>query len=121
MAKKVQKRKLRRHLDELDLPQGAKLRAIAVKYELGKDKVPKIVASGKGRVAGEILKLAEEHHVPFYEDPTLTQLLSKLQVNDEIPGEMYTIIAEVLAWVYQLDKLAKKRKGVKRNVQKTSR
>ena len=103
-------RKLKRHLDELQLPERKDLRAIAVKYQVGKDKAPKIVATGRASVDEKILELAEENRIPFYEDETLTELLSKLDLNTEIPGELYTLVAEVLAFVYQLDKMKKTKK-----------
>jgi len=106
-------KKLKRHLDELDLPERKNLKAIAVRYQVGKDKAPKIVASGKGAVAEKILHLAEEHRIPFFEDPSLTDLLAKLELNTDVPAELYTLVAEVLAFVYQLDKLAKKKSGKK--------
>ncbi len=102
-------KRLKRSLDQLDLPDKKNLKAVAVKYQPGKDKAPKIVATGKATVAEKILELAEENKIPFFEDETLTDLLSKLDLNTEIPAEMYTLVAEVLAFVYQLDKLAKAR------------
>ena len=102
-------KKIKRHISDLELPELRKLKAVAVKYEAGKSKAPRIVAMGKGVVAEKILQLAEDHHVPFFEDASLTDLLAKLDVNVEIPPELYTLVAEVLAFVYQLDKTAKKR------------
>ncbi|NDC82538.1 hypothetical protein EB093_02600 [bacterium] len=104
-------RKLKRHLDELQLPEKKDLKAIAIKYQVGKDKAPKIVATGKATVAEKILELAEENRIPFFEDETLTDLLAKLDLNSEIPAELYTLVAEVLAFVYQLDKMAKSKRG----------
>ena len=52
---------LKRHMDELNLPERSKMRAIAIKYEVKKDRAPKIVAIGKGRIAEKILKVAEEN------------------------------------------------------------
>ena len=112
MAKrKIQKREIKKRVEDLNLPKDkSKLRAVAVKYEVKKSKAPKIVAIGRGGIAKDILDLAEEHRVPLYEDKTLMELLSKLEVNDQIPPELYTVVAEILAFVYQLDKLAKKKK-----------
>jgi flagellar biosynthesis protein len=105
-------KRLKRHLDELSLPERKDLRAVAVKYNVGKDKAPKIIATGRASVAEKILELAEENRIPFFEDETLTDLLSKLDLNTEIPAELYTLVAEVLAFVYQLDRMAKdKRKA----------
>ena len=114
--KKIQKRKLYRRRDELTDKAVDNTRAIALKYDVKKDRAPKIVASGRGRIAEDILKLAEEHEIPFYEDKTLTELLSKLHFDEEIPGDLYPIVAEVLAFVYQLDQLAKGKEGKTANV-----
>lgn len=109
----VTERKIRKYRDQLELPERHKLRAAAIKYDVKKDKAPRIIASGKAHVAEEILKLAEEHEIPFYEDKTLSDILSKLSFDQEIPAEVYNIVAEVLAFVYQLDKLAKKKRAIK--------
>ncbi len=111
--KKVTKRHIKRHIDELDLPDKSKLKAIAIKYDVKKDRAPRIIASGKAGIAEEILRIAEENQVPFYEDKSLAEMLSKLEFDTEIPAELYAIIAEVLAFVYQLDKLAKKKAEIK--------
>ena len=87
---------LKKRLDMLDLPERNKLKAVAIKYDVSKDRAPKIVAA--------------EHNVPFFEDPALSELLSKFEIESEIPPDLYTLVAEVLAFVYQLNKLAKKKK-----------
>ena len=110
---KVKKRQIKKYIDELTLPDKSKLRAIALKYDVKKDKAPKIIASGRGSLAEDILKLAEEHQIPFYEDNTLANLLGKLKFDEEIPPTLYTVVAEILAFAYQLEKLAKKRRQVK--------
>jgi flagellar biosynthesis protein len=107
-------KQLKRRVDQLNLPEKSKIRAVAIKYDNKKGKAPKIIASGKGSLAEHILEVAEENKIPLYEDPTLTELLSKLDLDVEIPPELYTMVAEVLAFVYQLDKLAKARKALKR-------
>lgn len=109
--KKIQKRKLYRRKDDLSEQDVDKKRAIALKYDVKKDRAPKIIASGRGRIAEDILKLAEEHEIPFYEDKTLTELLAKLHFDEEIPGDLYPVVAEVLAFVYQLDQMAKAKHG----------
>lgn len=109
----VEKRQLKKYIDELTLPDKGQLRAVAVKYDVKKDRAPKILASGRGSMAEEILRLAEENQIPFYEDKTLVTLLAKLKFDEEIPPQLYTVVAEVLAFVYQLEKLAKKRQQVK--------
>ena len=94
----------------LNLPERNKLKAIAIKYDVSKDRAPKIIATGKGIIAEKILALAEENNIPFFEDPALSELLAKLDIESEVPPDLYTLVAEVLAFVYQLNKLAKKKK-----------
>lgn len=106
---KIQVRKIKKRVDELGLEEKKNLRAVAIKYDVKKDRAPKIVASGRGGLAEEILRLAEENKVPFYEDKALGELLGKLQFDEEIPPELYTVVAEVLAFVYQLNKITKQR------------
>lgn len=102
------------HLSDVENRQ-----VVAVQYDLDKDKAPKIIAVGKGGVADEILKIAEDNRIPLFEDPTLADLLSKLDLNREIPGALFPLVAEVLAFVYQLDRMAKKREGLRRHFKKS--
>ena len=126
MAKKYvpkgSKKNIKRYVDDLRLPKDKqKLKAVAIKYDMKKGKAPRITATGKGAMAEMILQVAEEHRVPFYEDPSLSELLSKLELDSEISPELYTLVAEVLAFVYQLDKLAKKRRAVKQRAKEQGR
>ncbi|NQY74900.1 MAG: EscU/YscU/HrcU family type III secretion system export apparatus switch protein [Candidatus Margulisbacteria bacterium] len=112
--KRKKKPKIRKRLDELNIENKENLLAAAVKYNIKSDVAPKILVSGKGSIAEEIVKLAEEHKVPLYEDPTLVALLSKLEMDTEIPAQLYGLVAEVLAFVYQLENLAKKKEQIKK-------
>ena len=87
----------------------AKKAAVAIRYNVEKDKAPLILASGRGPIADEILRIADENKIPLYEDPELAKLLSKLELDSEIPAELYVLVAEVLFFVYQLDRMAEKR------------
>jgi len=111
-------KKLRRNILDLDIKNRDALQAVAVKYDFDRSKAPKIIASGRGLVAQEILKIAEDHKIPFFEDPSLAEVLGKLEVDSIIPAELFTVVAEVLAFVYQLDKLAKKRSKVRQKFAK---
>ena len=106
---KASSRNIKRYVSDLTGPEPRKLRAVALQYDLDKGKAPKVIAAAKGKLAEEVLRIAEENRIPLYEDPILTDLLAKLEVDSEIPAELYTMVAEVLAFVYQLDKMAKKR------------
>lgn len=77
-------------------------KAAALKYDEEKDKAPKVVASGRGRIAERIVEIAKEHGIPIYEDPDLVELLLKVDIGDEIPPELYKAVAEVLAFIYRL-------------------
>ena len=83
--------------------------AIAIRYDIDRDKAPLVIASGRGLVADEILRIAEDNQIPLYEDPDLAKLLTKLELDTEIPPELYTLVAEVLFFVYRLDRMSQKR------------
>jgi flagellar biosynthesis protein len=78
-------------------------KAVALGYIPGKDGAPRVLASGKGTIAEAIAEIAREHGVPFYQDAALVDSLINLQINAEIPLELYEAIAHVLAYVYSLD------------------
>lgn len=86
--------------------------AVALRYDVDRDKAPLVLASGRGPVADEILRIAEDNKIPLYEDPELAKLLTKLELDAEIPPELYTLVAEVLFFVYKLDRMAEKRERV---------
>jgi flagellar biosynthesis protein len=82
--------------------------ALAVRYDKDKDSAPKITAKGKGNVAEKILQLAKDNGIPVHEDPDLLEVLSKLDLGQEIPPELYKLIAEVLVFVYRSNNKASK-------------
>jgi len=77
-------------------------KAVALKYEQKKDSAPKVVAKGRGWIAERIIELARKHGVPLKEDEALVEVLSKLEIYEEIPVELYKAVAEILVFVYQL-------------------
>ena len=81
----------------------ARRRAVALRYKQEEDQAPKVVATGKGYLAERIIELAREHGVYIHEDPDLVALLGQLDVDQEIPGELYRAVAEVLAFVYRVN------------------
>jgi flagellar biosynthesis protein len=85
-----------------------KKKAIALRYDALKDKAPKVVAKGEGVIAEKILDLARKSGVPVRENADLAEILSRLELNAEIPPETYVIVAEILAWVYELNSKAAK-------------
>jgi flagellar biosynthesis protein len=83
-------------------------RAVALRYDRAQDGAPRVVAKGRGPVAETIIARAREHGVPLQEDADLTAALSALDLETEIPPELYRAVAEVLAFIYRLNG---KRKG----------
>lgn len=90
-------------------PDNKRKQAVALKYQAGVMEAPKVVAKGKGFVAENMLKTAKEHDIPIQEDPSLVEVLGKLDLDQQIPPELYQVVAEVLAFVYRLDKGGAKR------------
>ena len=76
---------------------------VSLKYKKGYDSAPKITAKGKGWVAEKIIKMAHENNIPIREDRDLLNLLSEIDVGQEVPESLYKVVAELLAWVYQLN------------------
>ncbi len=90
--------------------ENKKKQAIALQYNPG-DEAPTIVASGMGIVADKIIEKAKESDVPLYEDSKLANTLSKLEIGDMIPPELYGVVAEILVFVDNLDRLKGKING----------
>jgi flagellar biosynthesis protein len=78
-------------------------KAVALKYDRKKDDAPKVAAKGKGKVAEKIIELAKKYDIPIKDDPDLVEVLSSLDINQEIPSEIYAAVAELLAFVYSLN------------------
>ena len=84
--------------------------AIALTYQPGTE-APTIVAAGKGYLAEKIIKTAKENDVPLYTDDKLADTLSRLQIGDSIPPELYKVVADILVFVDNMDKIKGKVKG----------
>jgi flagellar biosynthesis protein len=78
-------------------------KAVALKYDAKKDKAPRVIAKGRGNIAEKIIDIAKEHDVPLYEDKNLIQILEALDLETEIPPDLYRAVAEVLAFIYRLN------------------
>ncbi len=79
-------------------------KAVALKYDMEQNQAPKLVAKGKGHVAENILEAARKGQVPVYQNKSLVNMLMALELDKEIPTELYTTVAEILAYVYRIDK-----------------
>ena len=81
--------------------------AIALEYDPTQD-APKVVASGRGLLAERILKKAKEANVPIHKDTKLADTLSRLEIGEMIPPELYEVVAEILVFVDAMDKIKSK-------------
>jgi len=81
-------------------------KAVALRYDRGKESAPRVVASGQGLIAARILETAREAGVPVTQDARLLALLAQVPLDTEIPAELYQAVAEVLAFVYKLNKVS---------------
>ena len=79
----------------------------ALQYNPG-EQAPKIIASGRGAIAEKIIEKAKEADVPLYEDSKLANTLSKLEIGDMIPPELYNVVAEILVFVDDCDRIKAK-------------
>ena len=88
--------------------------AAALKYSPEKGGAPEVVALGRGEVAEKIIEKAKETNIPVYQDAELAHALNFLKVGDEIPKELYEVVAQVLVFVSSLDDMyIEHHKGVK--------
>ncbi len=76
------------------------LRALALGYDRGRDRAPRVLAKGGGDVARNILANARAHGIPVEQDPDLLQCLGPLAVGDDIPVAAYEAVAAILAFLY---------------------
>ncbi len=81
--------------------------AIALSYDPG-DEAPKVIASGTGMLAEKIIEKAKEVDIPVHRDDKLADTLSKLEIGDMIPPELYEVVAEILVFVDRMDKIKAK-------------
>ena len=78
-------------------------RAAAISYDPSENDVPILAAFGEGYLAGKIVEIAKESGIPILPDPSLSSMLSKISVGDEILPELYEAVAKVLAFVSEVD------------------
>ncbi|WP_457622146.1 EscU/YscU/HrcU family type III secretion system export apparatus switch protein [Persephonella sp.] len=79
-------------------------KAVALKYDREKNSAPEIVAKGQGLIAEKIIEVAREYGIEIKQDRELVQILSQLDIKQEIPPELYKAVAEVLIFIYRKKK-----------------
>jgi flagellar biosynthesis protein len=83
-------------------------KAVALRYKMEKDRAPLLVAKGQGQVAEKIIEIASKHNIPIHIDPDLALILSKLNLDEEIPPSLYNAVASVIAFVWSIEKRSSK-------------
>ena len=85
--------------------------AVALAYDPNEDGAPKVIASGKGALAEKIIEQAKDNKIPVHEDDKLAETLSRLEIGEMIPPELYEVVAEILVFVDAMDKIKAKDKS----------
>ncbi|HHV02068.1 MAG TPA: flagellar biosynthesis protein FlhB [Defluviitoga tunisiensis] len=81
-----------------------KKKVVALRYKKGVDNAPKVVAKGMDLIAQRILEIAEKENIPIIKNEKAVEDFYGIDLDDEIPSELYEIAAEIIAFVYKLDK-----------------
>ncbi|MBD3390691.1 MAG: flagellar biosynthesis protein FlhB [Chitinivibrionales bacterium] len=76
-------------------------KAVALRYHQERESAPRVVAKGEGLIAQKIREVAEAHGVPIQRDDDLVELLAQVELDREIPVELYGAVAEILSWIYR--------------------
>lgn len=71
---------------------------------------PTVIASGKGKVADNILEEAKKNNIPVYKDEKLATILTEIEIGRQIPAELYELVAKVMVFVGDMDELYAKTK-----------
>lgn len=79
-------------------------KAAALRYDKDKENAPRVVAKGQGNTAENIIKIAELHNLPIRKDEDLIELLSKVELDKEVPEALYRAVAEVFSFIYKMTK-----------------
>jgi flagellar biosynthesis protein len=77
-------------------------KAVALRYDQKKENAPKVIGKGKGLIAERIIKIAKENELPIKKDEDLVELLTKIDVDKEIPNNLYRAVAEVFSFIYNV-------------------
>jgi flagellar biosynthesis protein len=77
-------------------------KAVAMRYDPAKENAPRVIAKGQGVTAENIIKIAELHNLPIKKDEDLVEMLSKVELDREVPEKLYLAVAEVFSFIYKL-------------------
>jgi flagellar biosynthesis protein len=76
-------------------------KAAALRYNKDKEYAPRLIAKGQGKSADNIIKIAQLHNLPIKKDEDLIELLSKVELDKEVPAALYKAVAEVFSFIYK--------------------
>ncbi|NLC35338.1 MAG: flagellar biosynthesis protein FlhB [Alcaligenaceae bacterium] len=85
-----------------DTPAAGRSSAVAIRYDT-QEEAPRVVAKGYGNIADTIIRTAQENNLYVHESPELVNLLMQVDLDSQIPPQLYVAIAELLAWIYNLE------------------
>lgn len=78
--------------------------AAVIRYDQEKDQSPRVVAHGKGAIASQIITLAKKNGIPMQEDPLLVENLIDMDLGENIPPQLYAVIAEILLMLEEIER-----------------
>jgi len=86
-------------------------KAVALQYDKDKNNAPEVTAQGTDKTAQNIIRIAEENGIPIKKDEDLVNMLSQIELNQEIPVELYQAVSEIFSFIYGLSNNAQKEEG----------
>jgi flagellar biosynthesis protein len=78
-------------------------KVVALKYDKSKNPAPHVAAKGRGSIAARILEVAAENDIPIHTDADLVEILDKVELEQEVPLEVYAVVAEIFAYMYKMN------------------
>ncbi len=81
-----------------------KPKAVAMRYNKEKENAPRVIAKGEGASAKSIIKIAQLHNIPIQKDEDLIELLSKVELDKDVPEVLYKAVAEIFSFIYKVSK-----------------
>lgn len=84
------------------MSKNKQVRAVALEYDKACDTAPRVSAKGRGESAKNIIKVAHQNGIPIQKDEDLVEMLSKVELDQEVPQNLYVAVAEVFSFIYKL-------------------
>jgi flagellar biosynthesis protein len=81
-------------------------KAVAMKYKAYEDNAPKVIAKGSGEIAKKIIEKAKEFDISIFQNPELTDMLMNVEIDEEVPAELYKAVVEIFIWLHKTEQKA---------------